>query len=303
MRGQKRQGGAAHKTCDREETGFPQNHANDICALCADGHANSNLLGALNNHVGNHSVKTDSCQQPSEKAEETGKRGHQFIFHKGIVHLRLEYFELEVDSRVDVAYSLLNGRHQARQRQRRTNDNLIVRAGFLLCGRVINKWKKIFVHVVKFIVCGDSNNLVERTRLSRRLMLAESLTQGIRALKNLLNEGLVDDDHLHGRGCIPVIEVPSRKERRPHGLKISRLYIVQPGDTLIFVRSFRDDSFVPAAASKGDQHRAGGGFHTGYDSCSLYKLAFVLRVIILGNMQALKINAGNKNTILPEAGV
>ena len=60
-------GGPDHQACNRQDTCFPQDHAYDVHALCADGHADSDLLGALDDHVGDHSVKTRSGRQRGEK--------------------------------------------------------------------------------------------------------------------------------------------------------------------------------------------------------------------------------------------
>src|SRR5437660_11528665 len=60
------QGGPDHQACNRQDTCFPQDHAYDVHALCADGHAGCDLLGALDEHVGDHSVTTRSGRQRGE---------------------------------------------------------------------------------------------------------------------------------------------------------------------------------------------------------------------------------------------
>src|SRR2546429_5066281 len=138
------------------------------------------------------------------------------------------------DTGIYFSNGLFQRAHEGGQGQRGANEDLIVGAGlFLLCSREIHERQKFLVHVLKLVVAGYSHNLIERARLSRRFVYAESLAKGIGAFENFPDKRLIDDCDFDRSSGITVIEVSSREERSSDGLEIARAKIIKPGDTCV----------------------------------------------------------------------
>src|SRR6266567_178497 len=77
--GHQGKGQAEASTDGKQEERLTQNHVQHICPLCAEGEADTDLIGAASNVVAHDAVKSDGSQQQREDRKDAGERGDELI--------------------------------------------------------------------------------------------------------------------------------------------------------------------------------------------------------------------------------
>ncbi len=82
---------------------FAQNHTGDLSARGSQRHANPDLSRPSIHRVGHKTVQADTCQQQSQHAKQTRKRGDQALLNSDWSNCSLRVLTSETGKRVSVA--------------------------------------------------------------------------------------------------------------------------------------------------------------------------------------------------------